>query len=99
MQSERTCSVESAKVLNTQMSLLSTLLMPGLSAAQAYMCTIANHPALQGSQELRVFLTYPTCLSKLGTGLLAPDNGSGNSSCGSSTTETAVVRNSAVWGS
>ncbi|WIA29266.1 hypothetical protein OEZ86_011774 [Tetradesmus obliquus] len=30
---------------------------------QAYMCTIANHPALQGSQELRVFLTYPTCLS------------------------------------
>jgi hypothetical protein len=28
------------------------------------MCTIANHPALQGSQELRVFLTYPTDLSK-----------------------------------
>jgi hypothetical protein len=35
-----------------------------VSSVQAYMCTIANHPALQGSQELRVFLTYPTCLSE-----------------------------------
>jgi hypothetical protein len=42
-----------------------------LSAVQAYMCAIANHPALQGSQELRVFLTYPTCLSEPGIHSLA----------------------------
>jgi hypothetical protein len=80
-----------AMLHNTKVSLLPVLLMPLLSAVQAYMCTIANHPALQGSQELRVFLTYPTCLSKWGTGLLAPVIGSGNSSCDSSTTECASL--------